>query len=94
LYFLTKDYCKAAEAFEHYASMVEEEPSLDDQFLYVLSVYQCEDYEKAKTVLEKLTMEYPDYCDSWQLLGNTYARLKMKKEALDANKKYDACIKK
>jgi len=94
LYFLTKDYCKSADAFEHYTGMIEEAPILDDEFLYVLSVYQCEDYEKAKTVLQKLTMDYPEYCEGWQLLANTYARLKMKKEAMDANKKYDECLKK
>jgi len=94
LYFLTKDYCKSADAYEHYLGMIEEEPLLDDQFLYVLSVYQCEDFEKAKTVLQKLTMDYPNYCDGWQLMGNTYLRLKMKKEAVDANKKYDECLKK
>jgi len=94
LYFLIKEYCKSADAYEHYLGLIKEAPLRDDQFLYVLSVFQCGDYDKAKTVLEKLTMDYPDYCEGWQLLANTYARLKMKKEALDANLKYDECLKK
>lgn len=90
LYFLIQDYKRAAESFEHYAALVEE-PSRDDYFLYLLSLYQNNEIEKDKTELEKFTMKYPDYCEGWQLLANCYAKLKMKVEAQEATRKYDAC---
>jgi tetratricopeptide (TPR) repeat protein len=92
LYFMLQKYCEAAEAYEHYIPLVEE-PNSDDHFLYTLSLYQCEENEKAKTELEKLTIENPENCDAWQLLSNTYLRLKMKNEAIEANKKYENCTK-
>jgi len=91
LYFLIEKYNKAVTAFEHYVSLAET-VSKDDMFLYLLAVYQIEDYEKAKTQLESFTMEHPDYCEAWQLLGNSYVHLKMSKEAKAANEKYDKCI--
>ena len=71
--------------------MIVDKPAKDDYFLYLLALYQTEQYEKARTLLEKFTMDYPDFCDAWQLLGNSYAQLKMKKESIEANKKYDKC---
>ena len=47
--------------------------------------------QKAKTELEKFTMDNPDYCDAWQILANTYLRLKMKKEAMNADDEYKKC---
>lgn len=91
LYFLIKKYPEAVDAFEHYKSLSETVAN-EDQFLYLLAVYQIKDYVKARTVLEKFTMESPDYCEAWQLLGNTYIHLKMKKEAIAANSKYDSCV--
>jgi len=90
LYFLIKKYAESVDAFEHYKSL-SETVAKDDTFLYLLAVYQVEDYEKGKTELEAFTMEYPDFCEAWQLLGNTYIHLKMKKEAKAANAKYDDC---
>lgn len=90
LYFLIEEYQEAVNAFEHYLSIATE-TSNDDMFLYLLALYQVENYEKAKTELETFTMANPDYCDAWQLLGNTYIHLKMKKEAIAANEKFDKC---
>jgi tetratricopeptide (TPR) repeat protein len=90
LYFLIQSYKEAAESFEHYLALVEA-PAKDDYFLYLLSLYQIDEFEKDKGLLEKFTMEYPDYCDAWQLLANCYIKLKMKKESLEANKKFDNC---
>jgi tetratricopeptide (TPR) repeat protein len=92
LYFVIKDYPKAAAAFEHYKSL--ETPLPEDEFLYLLSLYQDEEYDKAKTALEQFTMDNPGFCDAWQLLANVYVHLKMQKEAKDATAKYDQCIEK
>ncbi|MCP4583352.1 MAG: hypothetical protein GY839_17225 [candidate division Zixibacteria bacterium] len=92
LYFMLKDYCKSAEAYDHYIVLIDE-PNADDHFLYLLALYQCEDNDKAKTELEKFTMEHPENCDAWQLMANTYLRLKMQKEAIEATKKFEDCPK-
>ncbi len=91
LYFFIEDYDKAVDAFEHYMALVDNIIK-DDKFFYALALYQAKQHEKAKNQLEEFTMEYPDFCDAWQLLGNTYIHLKMKNEAAAANKKYDECV--
>ena len=88
--FMASRYDETIDAFEHYRSLAEN-VSQDDYFLYLLALYQAKNYEKARTELEAFTMEYPEYCDAWQVLGNTYVYLKMKKEAKEANAKYDKC---
>lgn len=90
LYFLIKDFPKTMTAFEKYKALTED-INRDDYFLYLLAVYQSDDFEKAKTELETFTMENPDYCDAWQLLANAYLHLKMKTEAQKANNEYDKC---
>ncbi|MCD6161670.1 MAG: tetratricopeptide repeat protein [candidate division Zixibacteria bacterium] len=91
-----KNFCKAAEKFERYVSL---EPSdVDNNFLYLLSTYQCaktdEELTKLKGNLEKFTMDNPDHCEGWQFLANTYLKLKMKKEAIAANEAFENCQKK
>jgi tetratricopeptide (TPR) repeat protein len=90
LYFLIKDYSNSVNSFEKYKAMAEN-INKDDYFLYLLSVYQANDFEKSKVELEKFTMDHPDECDAWQLLANTYLHLKMKNEAQKANDEYDKC---
>ncbi len=91
LYFLLKKYPEAVDAFEHFKSLAET-VGKDDMFLYLLAVYQVKDYEKARAELEVFTMENPDYCEAWQLLGNCYVHLQKNKEARAANDKYDECV--
>jgi tetratricopeptide (TPR) repeat protein len=92
LYFVMKNYPKCIEAFEHYKALAT--PSKDDYFLYLLALYQNNDFAKAQTELEAFTMEHPDYCDAWQLLANSYIRQGMQKEAKKATTSYDDCVKK
>jgi len=93
IYFQMQNFCKAAESFERFVSFGE--AGTEDIFIYLLSMYQCSDKEdnlrSLKTELEKFTMENPSHCDGWQLIANTYLRLKMKKEAIEANKKLEDC---
>lgn len=89
LYFQMRDFCKAADGFDHYATL--KTPDADQELLHMIAIYQCGDLEKAKTGLEKFTMENPDNCEGWQYLANTYLNLKMKKEAVDATKKFEDC---
>ena len=89
LYFQLRNFCKAAECLEHYTSLAE--PDADIKILYSRSLYECGDLEKCKTELEKFTIEHPDNCEGWRLMANTYLKLKMKKEATEANNKYKAC---
>lgn len=89
LYFHQKDFCKAAECFGRVSTLIPED--IDARVNYLLSLVQCGKLEMARAELEKFTMEYPDNCDGWDLLSQTYLRLKMKKEANDAFKKFEDC---
>jgi len=90
LYFLIRDYNKSEAAFEHYMTLAT--PLPDDYFLYLLSLYQNNKFDKCKEETIKFTAAHPDYCDGWQLLANVYVHTKMSAEAMDATKKYDACL--
>ncbi len=89
LYFQAKDFCNAAECFGRVTSLIPED--IDAKINYLLSLVQCGELETARTELEKFTMENPDNCDGWDLLSQTYLRLKMKKEASEAYKKFEEC---
>jgi len=89
LYFQTRDFCKAADGFEHSAAL--RTPDADQQLLFLIALYECGDLDKARVGLEKFTMDHPENCEGWQCLANTYVRLKMKKEATDATKKFEDC---
>lgn len=89
LYFHQKDFCMAAECFGRVTTLIPED--IDARVNYLLSLVQCGKLEIARTELEKFTMEYPDNCDGWDLLSQTYLRLKMKKEASEAFKKFEDC---
>lgn len=88
-YFHEKDFCKAAESFNQSSTLNPED--VEAKLKYGVALYECGDYETAKTVLEDFTIAYPENCDGWVLLANSYLKLKMKKEALEADKRYREC---
>jgi len=94
-YFMKKEFCKSKEAFERYLAL--DEGDKDSKFIYMLAYYQCgqdnADFDVLKDKLVAFTMEYPEHCEAWQLLANTYALKKMRQESLDANSKYEECTK-
>ncbi len=91
IYFHKKDFCMAAECFGRVCSLIPEDT--DARVDYLLSLVQCGKLDTARSELEKFTMEHPDNCDGWDLLSQTYLKLKMKKEANEAYKKFESCKK-
>lgn len=89
IYFQKKDFCMAAECFGRVTTLIPEDT--DARVNYLLSLVQCGKLDIARTELEKFTMEHPDNCDGWDLLSQTYLRLKMEKEANEAYKKFQEC---
>ncbi len=89
MYFQRKDYCKAADAFGHVVELIPQDN--EAKINYALSLIQCGRLDDARVMLEKFTEANPTNCEGWDLLSQTYLRLKMQKEAQAAFAKYENC---
>jgi len=89
IYFQKKDYCKAADAFGHVVELIPQDN--EAKINHSLSLIQCGRLDEARAILEKLTEADPKNCDGWDLLSQTYLRLKLQKEAQAAYAKFEDC---
>lgn len=89
MYFQKKEYCRAADAFGHVVDLLPQDN--ESKINHSLSLIQCGRLEEARNNLEKFTTDNPTNCDGWDLLSQTYLRLKLQKEAQEAYKKYESC---
>ena len=84
-----KDNDKAIDAFKR---AVELQPEDKDAFVNLsIALIMANRFDEAVEKLSVFVEEYPEECTGWDLYSQALLRKGLRKQALDANKKYEEC---